>query len=157
MTGGRREDDWYCTYLEEGSCLAHCYWDFLTAASLRTHRERDGGGGALVQQEDNNIPSYWNAVFLSVLTISIYKKTLCLPHTFGLTQLTTLTPVKTLNKTKCISGSRYFLPGCLNVFLIYQPRRAYPLYIKQDGFVWTALSLMGEQTERKSCVWHRIA
>lgn len=57
MTGGRREDDWYCTYLEEGSCLAHCYWDFLTAASLRTHRER-GVGGPLVQQEYNNMPSY---------------------------------------------------------------------------------------------------
>ena len=24
------------TYLEEGSCLAHCDWDFLTAASLQT-------------------------------------------------------------------------------------------------------------------------
>lgn len=42
MTGGRREDDWYCTYLEQGSCLAHCYWDFLTAASLQTHREMGG-------------------------------------------------------------------------------------------------------------------
>lgn len=45
MTGGRREDDWYCTYLEEGSCLAHCYWDFLTAVSLQTHREMGGREG----------------------------------------------------------------------------------------------------------------
>lgn len=46
MTGGRREDECYSTYLEEGSCLAHCYWDFLTAASLQTHREMGGEGGA---------------------------------------------------------------------------------------------------------------
>lgn len=50
MTGGRRVDNCYCTYLEEGFCLAHCYWDFLTAASLQTEREREKerGVGGLV-------------------------------------------------------------------------------------------------------------
>ncbi len=55
MTGGRREDDCYCTYLEEGSCLAHCYWDFLTAASLQTHREIGGGLRTAGAQQHNHL------------------------------------------------------------------------------------------------------
>lgn len=48
--GGVQEEGWG-TYLEEGSCLAHCYWDFLTAASLQTHKERREGA-ASVWNED---------------------------------------------------------------------------------------------------------
>lgn len=55
--GGVQEKGWG-TYLEEGSCLAHCYWDFLTAASLQTHKDRvwegcgRGWGAASVWNED---------------------------------------------------------------------------------------------------------
>lgn len=51
-TDDRREDDWHCTYLEEGSCLAHCYLDFLTAESLQTHRKK---GRGLAQKEGSNV------------------------------------------------------------------------------------------------------
>lgn len=64
MTGG----NCHCTYLEEGFCLAHCYLDFLTAASLWTHTKKEGGSVSIGTYHRDS------TVFLSLIcTLKIRK------------------------------------------------------------------------------------
>lgn len=144
-TDDRREDDWQCTYLEEGSCLAHCYLDFLTAESLQTHRKK---GRGLAQKEGSNVSLKVKYFLVSAdyfqqrSNRTTWKITqLCKPTLFLFFLIVTCNTFVGARSHLLRERVKVFSPL---FFLICFSRKVHPLHNEQVIFVWTGLSLMGE-------------